>query len=65
MTERPRYLTLKEAGELARTPPETVRKWIWQGRLKAFKPGRNVLVREADIIELIESNVVATQEAKS
>src|SRR5690348_4858469 len=41
-----RYLTLAEAGALVRASPETVRYWIWQGRLKGFKPGRTVLVRE-------------------
>ncbi len=56
---RPRYLTLKEASEIARTPASTLRKWIWQGRLQAFKPGRNVLIKENDLIELIEEAATA------
>ncbi|HMJ13643.1 MAG TPA: helix-turn-helix domain-containing protein [Polyangiaceae bacterium] len=50
-----RYLTLAEAGALVRASSETVRYWIWQGRLQGFKPGRNVLVREAELIELVRS----------
>ncbi len=50
-----RMLTLAEASELIRTPSETIRYWIWQGRLEAFRPGRAVLVREAELLALVES----------
>lgn len=50
-----RYLTLAEAAEVCHTAPETVRHWIWQGKLKAYKPGRRVLVRESDLQAYIES----------
>jgi excisionase family DNA binding protein len=48
-----RYLTLQEAGALTRTPSETIRYWIWQGRLTAYRPGRSVLVREDELQALI------------
>ncbi len=50
-------LTLEQAGELlGGTPTETIRRWIWEGRLKAYKPGKHPLVREADLLALVEAN---------
>ena len=51
----PRLLTLQEASAITRTPSETIRYWIWQGRLTSYKPGRAVLVREAELLALVES----------
>jgi excisionase family DNA binding protein len=51
---RPTFLTLVEAAAVARTAPATIRYWIWQGRLTAYKPGRSVLVKEAELLQLIE-----------
>jgi excisionase family DNA binding protein len=51
-----RFLTLAEASALIRTPAETLRYWIWQGRLTAYKPGRAVLLREADLLALVEAH---------
>jgi excisionase family DNA binding protein len=61
---RPRYLTLREAAEIVRTAPETIRYWIWQGRLKGYKPGRSVLVREDELHALIESSETRAPRAK-
>jgi excisionase family DNA binding protein len=61
----PRYLTLKEAADLARTQPETVRYWIWQGKLQGFKPGRLVLVREADLHALIEGSETSLRNVRA
>lgn len=54
-----RYLTLKQAAEVCQTSPETVRYWVHVGKLAAFKPGRSVLVREADLTALIEASAVS------
>jgi excisionase family DNA binding protein len=56
-----RYLTLAQASERVSTPSETIRYWIHLGRLKGFKPGRQVLVRESDLDELIEASAVDVQ----
>jgi excisionase family DNA binding protein len=58
-----RYLTLVQAAERVATSAETVRYWIYMGRLKAFKPGRQVLIRESDLEALIEANSVSAQRA--
>jgi excisionase family DNA binding protein len=54
-----RYLTLKQAAEVCATSPETIRFWCHVGKLPAFKPGRQVLVKEADLVALIEASNVA------
>ncbi|HEX4335776.1 MAG TPA: helix-turn-helix domain-containing protein [Polyangiaceae bacterium] len=59
-----KYLTLRDAATRLVTSPETVRFWIYQGRLKAYKPGRSVLIREADLDALIEASAVDVQRAK-
>jgi excisionase family DNA binding protein len=50
-------LTLTQAGELlGGTSPETIRRWIWEGKLKAYKPGMHQLVRETELLALVEKN---------
>ena len=58
---RPQYLTLQQAAERVATPAETIRYWVHLGRLEAFKPGRQVLVRATDLDALIESSRVSDQ----
>jgi excisionase family DNA binding protein len=50
-------LTLAQASELlGGTPIGTIRRWIWEGKLVAYKPGKHPLVREADLLALVEAN---------
>jgi hypothetical protein len=37
-------------------PTEDQLPGIWQWRLEAFKPGRSVLVRESELLALVEGN---------
>lgn len=54
--ELPRYLTLEDAsGLIGGTPTETIRYWIWQGRLKGYRPGVKLLVREDELRSFVES----------
>jgi excisionase family DNA binding protein len=34
-----RLLTVREVAERIRSSPETVRRWLRQGRLRGFRPG--------------------------
>ena len=34
-----RLLTVREVAERLRSSPETVRRWLRQGRLRGFRPG--------------------------
>jgi excisionase family DNA binding protein len=51
----PRYITLEEAGTLCSSPPETIRKWTRSGKLKGYRPGKLLLVREDELRAFIES----------
>jgi len=53
-----RYLTLAQVAERIATPAETVRYWVHLGKLPAFKPGRQVLVREDDLEAFIAGSAV-------
>jgi excisionase family DNA binding protein len=50
----PTFLTLDQVAEIARVPRETARYWTRSGKLRAFRPGRKVIVREEDLLEMIE-----------
>lgn len=56
----PRLLTLTQVAEYLQTPRETIRHWVFDGRLKAYKPGRKVLVKASDVLRLVEANDVPT-----
>jgi len=45
----PALLTIDEAADAARTAARSVRGWIADGRLRAQRPGRRVLIRRADL----------------
>ena len=42
-------LTINAAAALVDRSPETVRRWVWSGRLKARKSGRHLLVPRAEV----------------
>ena len=48
------YLTLDQVADRLHVPFETARFWVKVGKLPAFKPGRHVLVREADLHAFVE-----------
>jgi excisionase family DNA binding protein len=50
-------LTLEQASALlAGTSIETIRGWIWRGKLRAYKPGKHPLVRESELLAFVEAN---------
>lgn len=40
---------VREAAELSRRTPETIRRWVWSGRLTAVKNGNKLFVRRSDL----------------
>ena len=46
-------LEIREAAELARRTPETIRRWVWSGRLNARKSANRLLVARADLDHLV------------
>ena len=43
---------IREAATLVERTPETVRRWVWSGRLPAVKKGNRLLVNRADLREV-------------
>jgi excisionase family DNA binding protein len=56
-------LTLEEVAAVCHVSPETVRHWIWEGRLRAYKPGRAPLVKEAELLAFVEANETTKKRA--
>lgn len=42
-------LDVRAAATLARRNPETVRRWVWSGRLASQRRGRRILVARRDV----------------
>jgi excisionase family DNA binding protein len=43
---------VREAAELARRTPETIRRWVWSGRIQATKEGNRLLVPKEAVVAL-------------
>lgn len=58
-----RLLTVREVAERIRSSPQTVRRWLRQGRLRGFQPGGTKLgyrVRESDLQRFLSQSDEAT-----
>ncbi|MDP8951766.1 MAG: helix-turn-helix domain-containing protein [Actinomycetota bacterium] len=53
-----RHLSLGEVAEVLSKNERTIRRWIKSGKLRAYKPGRDYLIPESAIGELIEGSEV-------
>jgi len=51
-------LTVPEAARRTKRDPETVRRWIRSGRLRATKVGTQHMIDEADLAEVAEAKSV-------
>ena len=40
---------VREAAELSRRTPETIRRWVWSGRVNSVKNGNKLFVRRDDV----------------
>lgn len=45
-------LDVRQAARLADRHPETVRRWVWSGRLPARREGNRLLVARGDVVEI-------------
>jgi excisionase family DNA binding protein len=59
-TEQQPFLTPQEVSDLLRVSVYTVRRWIKEGHLPAYKIGRGWRIRETDIDEWLESHQAGT-----
>lgn len=46
-------LDVREVARMARRSPETVRRWVWSGRLTARRQGNRLLVARRDVDNLL------------
>lgn len=58
-SEKPAFLTLPQVSAECCVPVGTLRHWIQAGRLRAYKPGRSLLIRRADLDALIEGSEIS------
>ena len=47
------FLTIKEAAQLAKLHTNSIRNAIAQGRLEAYRIGRNIRINEQDLLNLL------------
>lgn len=53
------FISLKEASQVLRTGEKTVRKWVKEGTLKAYRtPGNRLLFKTEDIQVMVLQSVV-------
>lgn len=53
--ENSKWLKTREAAEYLRTSPKQIRKWVYQGRMKAYKLlGKSLRFKKSDLDLLIE-----------
>jgi excisionase family DNA binding protein len=53
-----RHLSLSEVAQILDKSERTIRRWVKSGKLKAYKPGRDYLIPESAIRELMERSEV-------
>lgn len=53
-------LDVREAAEYVGRTPETVRRWVWSGRVSAIRQGHRLLIPRRDL----DSSVIAREDAR-
>ena len=46
-------LDVQQAARLAQRTPETVRRWVWSGRLPAVKRGNKLLIERVELARIV------------
>ncbi len=60
-----RLISVKEAATECGRNPETVRRWIWSGKLPAEKLGNQLFIRRCDLTSFCRETAVQPCEAES
>lgn len=50
---------VREAAQLAQRTPETVRRWVWSGRLPATRHGNRLLISRQTLDDLLDGGTAA------
>jgi len=51
-----KLLTPKDVAEILSLSPVTIKKWLWQGKLKGIKVGSVWRIRESDLKAFLKTN---------
>lgn len=57
-------MTVTEVADLLRVRPETIRRWIGQGTIRAAQVGRSKMIRRQDIDHLLSASTAAQLRAE-
>lgn len=57
---REELIDVSRAAVLAGRHPETVRRWVWSGRLSAQRQGRRLLVARSEVQAMVGQEVAAS-----
>ena len=60
-----RYYTVEEVCGKLQVSDQTVRRWVKSGKLTAFKPGKELRIRPADLEKFLESRKIRPDERGS
>jgi excisionase family DNA binding protein len=52
------FLSLEDVAERLQVSDRTVRRWVKDGKLDAYKPGREWRIRPSDLEDFLESRKV-------
>jgi excisionase family DNA binding protein len=56
--DKSQFIGRIRAAELSDVSPQTIDKFIRTGRLRAFRIGRRVVVRQDELLRLVEANEI-------
>ncbi len=52
-------IDIKQASHYCRRNPETVRRWVWNGKLPAQKVGNQLFIRKEDLVQFCRESAIA------
>lgn len=52
------FYSVEKVAEILDLTPETIRRWIRSGKLKATKPGQSYKIRREDLEKLLKDKLV-------
>lgn len=58
VTELDDFISIREAAKECGKHPETIRRWVWHGKLNAKKLGNQLFVEKNELISLCSSRKV-------
>jgi excisionase family DNA binding protein len=57
--EEDKLISVREAAKTCDRNPETIRRWIWHGKLPAEKLGNQLFVRQSDLEKYLQEDTLS------